>query len=156
MKFQIGTKLTLYSVSPFMACTQKLELEITGEKDNRPTFKKRGFCREYFLPELIESSLLFEGWDLPLKLDSEVKVKDGILTKSLFRGNACLNLVAPIEVIAQYVTNRNLNDLFTREDAVIQIDGDKEIPVFPNAPSQSAVVDRIRSHVLISTEAILL
>ena len=147
MKFTVGTKLTLIEISPWMAMTVKREIEITGELGGKVTFKPKDKRRQYYLPTFTESSLVFEGWDLPIKIDSEVEKMDTYFMTSTSRGNACLNLVGPIEIIREYAQTKNLNEKFTRFDVVIQIEGEKEIPVFLNCPTQHAVVERIRAQV---------
>lgn len=128
-----------------MATTQRMELEITGFSNNRPTFKAKGKRKQYYLPTLTESTLIFEGWDLPIKTDSDVSKQDGIFTSSITRGNACLNLTGPKDLIEYYVLKKNLNDAFTRLDEVIWIDGEREVPVFPTVQTNHAVVERIRA-----------
>ena len=147
MKFTVGTKLTLIEISPWMAMTVKREIEITGELGGKVTFKPKDKRRQYYLPTFTESSLVFEGWDLPIKIDSEVEKMDTYFMTSTSRGNACLNLVGQIEIIREYAQTKNLNEKFTRFDVVIQIEGEKEIPVFLNCPTQHAVVERIRAQV---------
>jgi len=145
MKYTMGTRLTLIEISPWMAMTTKREIEITGELGGKTTFKPRGKRKQYYLPTFAESSLVFEGWDLPIKIDSEVEKMGTYFMTATSRDNACLNLVGPIETIREYVQTRNLNEKFARFDVVIQIDGEKEIPVFLNCPTQHAVVERIRA-----------
>jgi len=145
MKYTVGTRLTLIEISPWMAMTVKREIEITGELGGKITFKPKGKRKQYYLPVFTESSLVFEGWDLPIKIDSEIEKQGVYFMTSTSRGNACLNLVGPIETIRDYVQSKNLNEKFTRFDVVIQIDGEKEIPVFLNCPTQHAVVERIRA-----------
>ena len=62
--------------------------------------------------------------------------------------NACLNFVGDSEIIKDYILYKNLNKEFTRFDEVIIIDGEKEIPLFPQVPTSHAVVERIRKAVL--------
>jgi len=145
MKYTTGSKLTIFEISPWMAMTVKREIEITGELGGKVTFKPKGKRKQYYLPTFTESSLVFAGWDLPIKIDSEVEKMGTYFMISTSRGNACLNLVGPIETIREYVQTKNLNENFTRFDEVIHIDGEKETPVFPDVPTHHAVVERIRA-----------
>lgn len=146
MKYTTGSKLTIFEISSWMAMTVKREIEITGELNGRVTFKQRGKRKQFYLSPPKDSTLIFEGWDLPIRTDGEVIKIGAVFSTSTSRGNACLNLVAPIELLREYLQTKNLNEKFTRFDVVIQIDGDKEIPVFLNCPTQHAVVERIRAH----------
>jgi len=145
MKYTVGTRLTLIEISPWMAMTVKREIEITGELNGKVTFKPKGKRKQYYLPTFTESSLVFEGWDLPIKIDSEIEKQGSYFVTTTSRNNACLNLVGPIETIREYIQTKNLNEKFARFDVVIQIEGEKEIPVFLNCPTQHAVVERIRA-----------
>ena len=149
MNYTTGSKLTIFEISPWMAMTVKREIEITGELNGRVTFKQRGKRKQFYLSPPKDSTLIFEGWDLPIRIDGEVIKIGEVFSTSTSRGNACLNLVAPIELLREYVQTKNLNEKFVRFDVVIQIDGDKEIPVFLNCPTQHAVVERIRAHALL-------
>lgn len=146
MKYLLGSKLTIFSVSSFMATTLKQEVEIVSESQDRAVFRTQSKRKLFFLPEFNDSTLVFEGWDLPIKTDSDVFSKEEMFTTNLMRGNACLNLVGDIELIREYVQHKNLNENFKRLDVVIQIDGAKENPVFWNVPTNHAVVERIRAN----------
>ena len=145
MKYTTGSKLTIFAISPWMAMTTKQEIEIMGELNGRVTFKPRGKRKQFYFSPPKDSTLIFEGWDLPIRTDGEVIKIGAVFSTSTSRGNACLNLVAPIETIREYVQTKNLNEKFTCFDVVIQIVGEKEIPVFLNCPTQHAVVERIRA-----------
>lgn len=80
-----GMRLTVISISSFMAHTMRQEIEITGTQDEKVTFKLRGKRKEfYFQPE--HDNIILNGWDLPIKVDSD--------SSAGFAGNACYNLVA--------------------------------------------------------------
>jgi hypothetical protein len=100
--YQVGQKLTIFSISESMAHTQKAEVTITslletpeerlryqrGPLDGyrHGAMKYRGGKRkEYYFDVRLNSSLVFNGWDLPLITDSEA-------LKGSFSGNACFNL----------------------------------------------------------------
>ena len=140
-----GQRLTTFEISSCMAMTVKREIQITGEQGGKPTFRIHGTRKEFYLPNFNESALVFEGWDLPIKYDGEITKQGTYFQTSTSRGNACLNLVGPIETIREYIQTKNLNEKFARFDVVIQIEGEKEIPVFLNCPTQHAVVERIRA-----------
>ncbi len=150
MNYTQGTKLTLIEISPWMAMTVKREIEITGELGGRTTYKVRDKRKQFYLSPPTDSTLVFEGWDLPIRTDGEVIKIGAVFSSTTSRGNACLNLVAPLELIKEYVLIRNRNEKFTRLDTVIRIDGEEEIPVFPDVPTSHAVVERIRAHALLA------
>ncbi|MFH0772893.1 MAG: hypothetical protein V1922_01105 [bacterium] len=145
MKYAIGQRLTIFEISSCMAMTVKREIQICGELNDKITFHIHGQRKMFYLPKFNESALIFEGWDLPIKYDGEIETQGAYFKTSTSRGNACLNLVGPIETIREYVQSKNLNEKFARFDVVIQIEGEKEIPVFLNYPTQHAVVERIRA-----------
>jgi len=142
-----GQRLTTFEISSCMAMTVKREIQICGELNDKITFRIHGQRKMFYLPKFNESALVFEGWDLPIKYDGEITKQGTYFQTSTSRGNACLNLVGPIETIREYVQSKNLNEKFARFDVVIQIEGEKEIPVFPEVPTHHAVVERIRAQV---------
>ena len=121
MQFKAGQKLTLIQLGA-LAHTVKHEITVVtvlpepqphADYTNGPvtrhrhgTYKDRGKRKEYYLTIPAES-LVFEGWDLPIKVDSELKRRDGT---SGFHGNACFNLggLSP-EEMKDWIENKALN-----------------------------------------------
>ena len=99
MEFEIGKKYTTFEISSFMACSVKREIVIK-DKDSRGTiFALRGKRKRYYT-KCDKDVAVFEGWDLPLKADS-----DG----NSYCGNALLNFVGTIEFVRDWIENKNLN-----------------------------------------------
>src|SRR3990167_10443276 len=114
MKVTVGQKLTVFSISNSMAHTIKQEITVASslvcemgildgrhERQRLGTYKPRG-KRKFYL-DIQNHSLVFEGWDLPIISDFEVRRECGTTN---FNGNACLNLGAPtIGVLKDYIDN---------------------------------------------------
>jgi hypothetical protein len=159
MNLTKGQKLTVIDISDGMANTIKGEITITevlpepravrfGEKTRVALYKPRGGRKEFYL-DTGRSTLVFEGWSLPIVPDFDIPRAGG--SKS-FCGNACLNLGAPsIDVLRDYIDNKNLNDAFTEKAIVLFVevgspcDGDGVL-AYPDADMTRghAVIDRIK------------
>ncbi len=134
-----GMKLTKIDISEMMATTCKVEFtvhEMLGEPMFRPHYQAATFGKvrigsykpprkrsAYYL-DLDSDTLLFEGWDLPVKTDHELPQRDSSGGASFvsFSGNAMLNLWAEsISVLKDWIEHRNLNPFFTDFDHVIYV-----------------------------------
>ena len=161
-RIKVGMLITMFGISDFMANTRKdrlkvksiLPLEFQPAYVDAPrgqyrigTVVAEGKRKEYYL-DVDSSTLIFEGWDCPIKTDAEIM-------QGSFSGNACLNLGGvPIEELKQWIETRNLNPLFTSRDAVLFVKPlageddkfrhDEGIPVYPDEPTAHAVVERVR------------
>ncbi len=98
-KFEVGKPYTLFSISSWLAHTMKAEIKVTREIDGRYTFKERGKRKEYWV-EVDKTTVVFEGWDLPIHCDSE---------GNKFSGNARLNFVGDEKEVLDFVEKNNLN-----------------------------------------------
>ena len=153
-KLKKGDLVTVFGISDWMGSTTHGTFKATGDYSlDKPIFtdNKKGARKKFTLrPFEKPDQLVFLG-DTPFKSDGEVTkpvVTAGCFTSTLMRGNACLNLVGDIEVIKDWVLNKNINKNFTRFDEVIHIGGgelETETPVFPEVPTSHAVVERIRN-----------
>lgn len=85
IKFIKGERYTVISINEMLCSTQRNEIEITGDFNGRTGYKHRGKRKEFYL-KLKSETLLFRGWDLPIKADTD--------SSAGFAGNACYNLVA--------------------------------------------------------------
>jgi hypothetical protein len=159
--FVVGQKITIFAISSMMAHTVKSEVTVTkrqapelkygyGEKGYRlGVLKYRGKRKEYYLT-LSQECLVFEGWDLPIKIDSEIP-SDGIS----FSGNACFNLAGDKELIREYVEKRALvpvTDTGKAKILIVPTDAqgrriggydDGEL-LYPEIDTHHAVVNRIK------------
>ena len=128
-----------------MAMTFKSEIKVKDiDHDGNPIFvigRKRKL--QQFNDKARTDMLVFEGWDIPLKCDSD---QEGNYT---MRGNACYNFLGDVKTIRDYIENNNINEFFNRFDAILACEpgtnnGATEIPVFPEVPTTHAVVIRVR------------
>lgn len=140
MKFQIGQQITLIGVSS-MAFTSFTQVTITRELNGKYVIKHKGKRKEYYLSNPEETTLVFEGWDIPFTTDAEAPAVNGV---KKFRGNACINLVGNEEIIREYVTTKNINPDFTGLGVIVLIDGDNEKVLFPEIETHHAVIDRYK------------
>lgn len=105
-----GEKYTLIFVGEMSALTVKLEVTFESQEQRERYvnsglhtmlwFKVRG-KRKIQGVLMNKAFLVFKGWDLPLRVDT-----DG----SSFRGNACLNFVGNIDEIRAFIDAHNLNE----------------------------------------------
>lgn len=154
-----GMRLTIISMGG-LANTDKTEIELfpaIHPRTNRPCLgcKPRGKRKGYILRDADDDTLIFEGWDLPVKVDSDLKYADG---SSGWRGNACINLAGDPVMLKDYVENRNLNAKFSQDSKskilVHSAQGsmeDEGVPLYPDmdssghAPMQ-AIRDKLTTH----------
>ena len=108
---QVGQKLTLVWIDDMMALTHRQEIEVRsvsepikvgyeGRNTRVGTYRVRGKRKDFFL-DLKPDALVFDGWDIPFKADTE--------DSSCFSGNACFNLVGDPAVIREWIETKQLN-----------------------------------------------
>lgn len=154
--FEVGKKYTIYRIN-WMAITSKKEIQIVELRDTAAVFKDRGKRKLYLLPfesKDYESApvkpfegAVFEGWDQPIKCDSET---------NSYSGNACYNFLGtPLEIRA-WIESGQLNPAFEKDrvlavergepEGTYGIAKDKnESMVYPELyrPGYHAVIDRV-------------
>jgi len=110
MEFEVGKKYTTVEISDFMACTVKREIVIK-EKDDRGTIFALKGKRKRFYTRCDKSTAVFEGHDIDLKIDSEVKIVDNTsgFTCTRYSGNALLNFVGTVDFVRDWIDNKQLN-----------------------------------------------
>ena len=129
------TRLTLVSLNG-IAMSVKAEIEVGEDYHETSTFKARGKRKIYKL-RIDKGDLVFEGWDLPIKLDTETNT---------CRGNACYNFVTnEPEKLKEFIKTKNLNDEFYNYAHILWIDGEEENLLYPELNSHHAVIERIRN-----------
>lgn len=104
MLFKDNQKITIISISDFMATTIKREIRITGTVNGRAAYVVRGKRKEYYF-NLKPDMLVFDGWSLPITVDTDT---------TQFKGNACYNFIvkySPV-VLHLYLLTKNLNTSF--------------------------------------------
>jgi hypothetical protein len=113
MQLRVGQKLTIIELG-FIAQTSKSEVQVTSllpdpqrcrESIRYGGMKLRGKRKQFYL-DIPHECLVFEGWDIPVKTDGEMKCLDG---GSGFVGNACYNLGGPAEMLKDWIENKALN-----------------------------------------------
>ena len=108
---QVGQKLTLVWIDDVMALTHRQEIEVRsviepikvgyeGRNTRVGTYRVRGKRKDFFF-DLKPDTLVFDGWDVPFKADTE--------DSSCFSGNACFNLVGDPAVIREWLETKQLN-----------------------------------------------
>jgi len=98
---KVGMLLTTFSISGF-AHTVRSEIKITDILSNQVIFSPKGKRKKYYL-KVENDTLVFEGWDLPIKDDYAV-------FSNMFMGNAKLNLggMEP-EELKKFILEKNIN-----------------------------------------------
>jgi hypothetical protein len=144
--FKKDKVFTIIAIGDFMAQTTRSSVKSTGEMyKGTPVFKKneKG-ARSKFTLRNLESpeTLLFEGVDLPFKIDGEVTVnQNNGFTSTLVRGNALINLVGDADEIKKYIETKNLNPFFNAFDRINHCEGqEKETLLYTEAPTDSRMV----------------
>lgn len=106
-------KYTLISISEMLANTTKTEITINElREENIFVFTPKNKRTKYILNldnKKLKNTLIFEGWNIPLKLDSEVLIDNGTATIKRFSGNALINFVGNENELRQFIDNNNLN-----------------------------------------------
>lgn len=147
--FKANKVFTFITIGDFMGQTAKSEIKSTGEiykgvpvfKENRKGAKKKFAFRKLDDPE----TLIFEGYDLPFKIDGEITVEQSNgFTSRVIRGNALLNLCGDPEVIKDWVKNKNINPFFSAFDRINHIDGETETLLFTDVFTDSRLVEEKR------------
>ena len=147
MIFEINKKYTIIGISEWMATTTKIEIQITRQINNRFVFKAKGKRKEFYLQPLKDNNLVFEGWDLPVRIDSEgdyVLEPGHVMASKIFRGNACINLIGDENVIKDYVENKNLNEIFSSKGEIVYCKGKEEKVLYPEIEVSHAVINRMK------------
>jgi hypothetical protein len=118
-----GRKLTLIFIDELLAWTHRKQIEIKStystprevtsscgtKKVRLGTYCERGKRQEFSL-DLAPDTLVFDGWEVPFKADTD----DG--AGNVFQGNACFNLVGDPAVIRDWVETKQLNSKVSEQD----------------------------------------
>ncbi len=140
---KVDQKYTVFKIGG-MAATGRLSIKIKKYVNGRPVFASKGekaMGRKQFFLTVDHETLLFEGWDLPFKANTEYRS---------FTMNAMMNLVGDKEVIKDYIENKNLNPDFTRKDFILIWDAEnystegKNELLYPEAETTSKMVASLR------------
>ena len=107
----VGQRLTIITIDDALGLTHRIEIEIRDVQPPQPTGYQNektrlGICRmrgkrKDFAFAIARDTLVFEGWDIPFRVDT-----DG---GGMFSGNACYNLVGDPAVIREWIETRQMN-----------------------------------------------
>ncbi len=157
--FEVGKEYTVFKLNA-MAMTVKQEIKVVGfdaegnpiwkEPRGRKEFVLRLATRSYRTAPLKEfDGAIFEGWDQPIKADTDrdrpSEMRGPVCCRSVMRGNACYNFMAePLEVRA-WVETGQLNPKFEKFKVVACGRGnDREEVVYPELyKGGHAVIERL-------------
>lgn len=138
-----GMRLTVLSISDFMATTCKSEVEITRIIEGRIVFKQRGKRKEFYL-STDKELIVFEGWD-KVKIDTDGRSFFGSATFNIVHDTVdSLRTLIEEECIcelSEIIKSRIM--LMSRNDFAIG-NLDNMQPVFLETETDSAVVLRRR------------
>lgn len=157
-----GMKLTVINIDGMMAMSHRKEILVksiceplrTGYQKDKlriGTMTQRGKRKEFYL-DVERGMLFFEGWDLPLKVDTDKTQSELSMTGfncSTMRGNACYNFVGDKKVIKDYLLNKQINDEVQDEHLAKCLiingnDHDGEL-LFPEIETGHAVINQIKN-----------
>lgn len=136
--FVVGNKYKVFSINA-LAMTSASELKI-HENSERGVIYTEGRKRKKYRLNLdsLTDMAIFEGWDQPVKADSE----DG----SMIHGNACLNFIGTPEEVRNWINEKQLNPNLNKGKIICRETADgTEKQVFPEnyTPGEHAVIDKI-------------
>jgi len=157
MEFEVGKKYTTVEISDFIACTVKREIVIKDKDDRGTIFALKG-KRKKFYTRCDKSTAVFEGHDIDLKIDSEIKVIDNTsgFTCTRYSGNALLNFAGTVDFVKDCIENKQLNPELDKGLIVaLQREADcedVELMVYPEIAESSghAVAERILKKQLVT------
>jgi len=153
---ETGKKYTVYHCSD-SAITQRMEITVVSLLET-PVFKpdhlssSRGRHRlgtykrfrkrgEFYLEVRLEDMIILPGWDHP---------KTDIEAFGSFQCSATINIAASVEEIRELM-KRNINPEFSAHDTIVafpkswnEMPGEEGILVYPEKPTQHAVIERLR------------
>jgi len=151
--FKRNTKYTIVNIDSMMALTHKREIEVVDFQPNKldpaiqdVIFKPRGKRKLYVLPLKTRSyqyapivnldDAVFEGWDLPLHIDTEY---------NMYRGNACYNFVGEPSTVRVTIDAGQLNPHFDKVKVLAHPDNKGDgVVVYPELyKGGHAVIDRL-------------
>ena len=143
LNLNTGDRITIIGVDSCMALTTKYEVEYQRpwvDDQDRIVVRSRGKRKEILLA--IKHQLVFKGWDIPVKTDSELYGPGG----SVMRGNACINLMGTPDDVRGYVEANNIKPQ-AKKSHIVAISGPgsdaAEVPVYPELYDGHAVIDRM-------------
>ena len=156
MTLSQGQTVTLLRIDDALAMTHRYELEVRaalepqavgyeGREQRVATVRQHRKRKDFYL-DLKADDILLDGWDLPLKADTEC---DGVMS-----GNACFNLVGEPEEIRHCLETKAIRPLTDDAKAKIIVspsprtkcNEDDVILLYPEIETQHAVVNRMKQY----------
>lgn len=160
--FKVGEKYSLYYIDEMMAMSHCQQITVKrfaksnqfNDWDDVVVFVLKGKRKERVLrlqkrsyqsaPMLPYKGGIFQGWDQPIKCDTEFRC-------GVMRGNACYNFIGTPLEIQVWIETGQLNPFFDKSSVLAIADqqsgsnNDNETVVFPDEvqPGRHAVIDRI-------------
>jgi hypothetical protein len=151
----VGQRVTLYRIDDVMALTHRHEFEVRsveagqrvgygGRRERVAVVRQRGKRKDVYL-DLGADDILLDGWDLPIRTDSEA---GGVIS-----GNACYNLVGDPDIIRQCVEGRAVRPVSDEAKAKIIVaragrttceDAGLEL-LYPDIETHHAVINRFKA-----------
>jgi hypothetical protein len=155
MALAIGQRVTLLTIDEALAMTHRYELEVRlarepqqagyeGRKSRVAVVRQRGRRKDFYL-DLGAEDILFDGWGLPFRTDTE---GGGVMS-----GNACYNLVGEPDAIRECIENRaallasegaKAKILISRAERT-QCDDEGLALLYPDIETHHAVVNRLKA-----------
>jgi hypothetical protein len=154
MALSVGQRVTLFKIDDMLAMSHRYEMEIRevlepkkvgyeGRKTRHAVIRQRGKRKEFYL-DLADDDILLDGWNLPIRTDTE--------TDGVFSGNACYNLVGDAAVIRECIESRAAFPVSEGAKAKIIVTGGPRTRcdseglelLYPDIDTHHAVVNRMK------------
>lgn len=148
--FEKDKKFTIFWIADSMPMTVKSEIKTCGYKgdSNKPIFKVRGKRTASLWRTNNSELMIFEDWDIPLKVDSEIqrKATHGFGSTTM-RMNAMYNLGGmKYEEMREYIKENQINPFFILYDHINYINGKNEDSLlYPEAPATNQRIADMQS-----------
>jgi hypothetical protein len=156
MSLSPGQRITLVTIDEMLALSHRHELEVRSIIDppdlvgyhklpRVATVRQRGKRKEQYL-DLRPDVIVLDGWDLPIRVDTE--------GGGVFSGNACFNFVGDPDVIRKTLETRAIIPLTDDAKAKVLVwppnratcGDDGAVVLFPDIETHHAVVNRLKSN----------
>jgi hypothetical protein len=154
MTLHVGQRVTLLTIDNTLAMSHRRELEVRSVLEPKPTgyqntrtrlatVRQHGKRRECYL-DLTGDDILLDGWDLPLRTDTE--------GKGGMSGNACFNLIGDAAAIRQCLETRAARPISDEAKAKVFVtpaerttrdDSGRQL-LYPEIETHHAVVNRFK------------
>jgi hypothetical protein len=139
MALTVGQRLTLLKIDPMLAWTHRYEVEVRQVLE--PHTVEHHESRQRLA--LAHDDIVLDGWDLPLRADSECA--------RVIHGNACYNLVGDPAVIRHCLETRATlpvsNDakakIIVAREPITALEGEGQL-LYPEIDTHHAVINEMK------------